>query len=414
MRYLPALFIAPLALLYATASVALTRPAYYCDPLHVYYPAVATCPVPWRAIWPSQAIPQPNAPLPSGRPPNPAYRPTAHPTFQVLGDGLDDWCATVRLPSSIAICSDRELRTLAIERQHAFDEARSRLSPNQQKALLADQNGWVKTYPQACGLSRDIAPALPLTPTIKNCMAEAGQARIAYLKVYGMPSGDAAVVKPTKPTAPAEPATTATAEPEPAPATAPIPAALSPAGSKAASPTAGVQTADQNPPSLDTPDHAAATDRTGETVEHTDPDTGQPEGETSTFKCRDPKTNFVYERPKPCAIGDITLEAPKAPPHTGVAAPQAATQWYSLDMGYVHCIKLDPNDSPANMVKIDRMDGLEDMITVLKTDADGKPLTVIVGEPTSGDMVTQVLYFRTIPACQEYQKTLQLKLQDLQ
>jgi uncharacterized protein len=97
----------------------------------------------------------------------------------VLGDTLDEWCAKVSLPSSIALCSDRELRALAIERQHAFDEARTRLTPDQQRALLADQNGWVRSYARACGLSQDAPPSLPLAPAIKNCMAEAGRARIA-------------------------------------------------------------------------------------------------------------------------------------------------------------------------------------------------------------------------------------------
>ena len=99
-------------------------------------------------------------------------------------DPFDDWCKTARLPSSIAICSDSDLRALAQERQHAFDDTNAKLSPDQQKALLADQNGWVKSYPLACGLARDVAPALPLAPAIKDCMAAAGRARIAYLRAY--------------------------------------------------------------------------------------------------------------------------------------------------------------------------------------------------------------------------------------
>src|SRR5260370_40371622 len=75
---------------------------------------------------------------------------------------VDDWCARAKLPSNIAICSDPELRTLAIERQRSYDEAKARLSPDQRKALLADQNGWVRSYPQACGLAPDAPPPLPL------------------------------------------------------------------------------------------------------------------------------------------------------------------------------------------------------------------------------------------------------------
>ena len=99
-------------------------------------------------------------------------------------DQLDDWCKTARLPASIAICGDAELRTLAIERSRAFVEAEARLSPDQQKALLADQNDWVRSYTRVCGLS-DMPPGLTLAPEVKACMARAGWARIAYLRAYG-------------------------------------------------------------------------------------------------------------------------------------------------------------------------------------------------------------------------------------
>lgn len=119
-----------------------------------------------------------------------------------LADPLDDWCKTARLPSSVALCSDPELRALAQERQRAFDEARARLSPEEQKALLADQDAWVRSYARACGLS-DTPPALPLAPQIKSCMARAGEARIAYLRAYGSPtSAHAAQTPPPAPTPP--------------------------------------------------------------------------------------------------------------------------------------------------------------------------------------------------------------------
>src|SRR5678809_1407964 len=40
---------------------------------------------------------------------------------------LDEWCAQVTLPASIAICSDPDLRVLAIERQRAFDGQHSQV-----------------------------------------------------------------------------------------------------------------------------------------------------------------------------------------------------------------------------------------------------------------------------------------------
>jgi hypothetical protein len=48
-----------------------------------------------------------------------------------LADPMDDWCKTVKLPSSIAICSDSELRALTLERQQAFNLARWGLDPRQ-------------------------------------------------------------------------------------------------------------------------------------------------------------------------------------------------------------------------------------------------------------------------------------------
>ena len=101
-----------------------------------------------------------------------------------LADPMDDWCKTVKLPSSIAICSEPELRALMLDRQQAFNLARWGLDPQRDKALLADQNGWVKSYPPKCGLAQDTAPVVPLAPAIKDCMAEAGRARIAYLQAY--------------------------------------------------------------------------------------------------------------------------------------------------------------------------------------------------------------------------------------
>ena len=91
-------------------------------------------------------------------------------------------------PSSIALCSDRDLRALAVKRQGAFDEAKARLDPDQQKALLADQNAWVVSYSHACGIAPDAPPSLPLAPSIQNCMAKAG-ARADRLSSHLWPVG---------------------------------------------------------------------------------------------------------------------------------------------------------------------------------------------------------------------------------
>ena len=157
--------------------------SYYCDLLRAYYPAAATCPEPWRVVN--------SAPMPSVMTTQSgiAQRPgTGVPSgFAPLGDGFDDFCQTVTLPRTIALCSDRELRSVAVERQQAFDEARARLTPDQQKALLADQKEWTGSYSQACGLAAEGPISLPLAPTVQRCMAASGRARITYLRAYGAP-----------------------------------------------------------------------------------------------------------------------------------------------------------------------------------------------------------------------------------
>jgi uncharacterized protein/predicted aspartyl protease len=115
------------------------------------------------------------------------------PNSTAYADVLDAWCAQAKLPSSIAVCGDPELRALTIERQHAFDGARARVGEAQAPALLADQNAWVKSYPVACGLAPDVAPSLPLAPGIRDCMALAGRARITYLQAYGTAATPAAI-----------------------------------------------------------------------------------------------------------------------------------------------------------------------------------------------------------------------------
>src|SRR5947209_5939367 len=79
---------------------------------------------------------------------------------------LDSWCSQAKRPSSIALCSDPELRELAIQRNKAFDAARARLSVDAYNALLRDQNGWVRSYSSACGVTDAQPPSLPLSTEI--------------------------------------------------------------------------------------------------------------------------------------------------------------------------------------------------------------------------------------------------------
>jgi uncharacterized protein len=74
-------------------------------------------------------------------------------------------CSGITLSSSIVICSDPDLTRLADERQQIYNEARSRLTPDQQNALWEDQKAWVRSYATACG-SRPIIlrPCRPRHP----------------------------------------------------------------------------------------------------------------------------------------------------------------------------------------------------------------------------------------------------------
>jgi len=123
--------------------------------------------------------------------PKPPADPGGQPTFQAPpslahGDQLDEWCKGKTTAINFAVCSDDELRKLALERLRAFNEANARLSPDQQKILTADQNGWALSYPQACGFATAEPPALPLAPSIKECLADAGRKRLSYLRSYGL------------------------------------------------------------------------------------------------------------------------------------------------------------------------------------------------------------------------------------
>jgi hypothetical protein len=84
-------------------------------------------------------------------------------------------------------CSDPELMRLADERQEAFSQTMARLDGQQQKELLADQNGWVRSYATACGAPPDAAPPTPVPDTMRVCFIRAAQARIPISGHAGRP-----------------------------------------------------------------------------------------------------------------------------------------------------------------------------------------------------------------------------------
>jgi hypothetical protein len=213
---------------------------FWCEPLHAYYPWVRSCPVAWRQVDPrSPPSQQPQyeqsqAPQETGTAPVPSSE-AAQPTFPSSatvprGDGLDQWCQGSITALNMVICTDNDLRAEAVQRLHAFDDAKARLTPDQQKTLAADQNGWAMSYAQSCGLQPDTPPALPLAPSVKECLAQAGQQRLAYLRSYGTatasnpatPTANAgSPASIPEPVAPAAGTPAASTAPQPAPSPAP-------------------------------------------------------------------------------------------------------------------------------------------------------------------------------------------------
>ena len=105
-------------------------------------------------------------------------------------------CAGVKLPSSLVVCSDPELMRLADERQEAINEARGRIGEDAWPTLWEDQKTWVKSYATACGVPPDRAPPIPVPASVKACFKSAAEARIAYIRAYGITNAGAQMVSP--------------------------------------------------------------------------------------------------------------------------------------------------------------------------------------------------------------------------
>jgi uncharacterized protein YecT (DUF1311 family) len=94
-------------------------------------------------------------------------------------------CLNVTLPSTVVICSDPDLVRLADERQQVYNETRSRLAPEQQKALWDNQKAWVRNYAGACGVPADAPPPGPIPQSVIDCFKRSAEARATYLRTYG-------------------------------------------------------------------------------------------------------------------------------------------------------------------------------------------------------------------------------------
>jgi uncharacterized protein len=98
-------------------------------------------------------------------------------------------CAGVRFPPTVVICSDAELTRLADERQAAIYEARARIGEQAWPALWEDQKRWVRSYATVCGVPPDRPPPNPVPASVIECFKRAGEARVAYLRAFGISGG---------------------------------------------------------------------------------------------------------------------------------------------------------------------------------------------------------------------------------
>src|SRR4051794_6509195 len=93
-------------------------------------------------------------------------------TFMIQNSASGFECRGAKLPSSIVICSDPELISLADERQQAFNEVRwgkngdDLLDPDRDKELWLNQRAWVRDYATSCGVPSDRSPKLPISGSI--------------------------------------------------------------------------------------------------------------------------------------------------------------------------------------------------------------------------------------------------------
>jgi hypothetical protein len=105
---------------------------------------------------------------------------------------MDDWCSNLFLSSgkilssSVVMCSDPILRELAAERTHALAGARQRLDPVVYKELLADHSRWVQIYSALCGIDNNKPVPNPITAGVIACFRREGEARVIYMRGYGL------------------------------------------------------------------------------------------------------------------------------------------------------------------------------------------------------------------------------------
>jgi uncharacterized protein YecT (DUF1311 family) len=95
---------------------------------------------------------------------------------------MADWCTKATAPSSVVICSDLELRRMAVIRNKIFADARASFTPDDMKDLSEDQNHWIHEYSADCGAAVNGPPvSLPVRQDTIDCFKQAGRERVAEL-----------------------------------------------------------------------------------------------------------------------------------------------------------------------------------------------------------------------------------------
>src|ERR1700730_8015003 len=85
-------------------------------------------------------------------------------------------------------------------RNQVFAELKTRLNPEQYRALLDDQTRWVNAYSARCGIYNDEPVPTPIPPAVIGCFRTEGATRLSYLqryKPYDATSGSVAPALPT-------------------------------------------------------------------------------------------------------------------------------------------------------------------------------------------------------------------------
>jgi peptidoglycan hydrolase-like protein with peptidoglycan-binding domain len=90
----------------------------------------------------------------------------------------------------------------------------------------------------------------------------------------------------------------------------------------------------------------------------------------------------------------------------------SANPWFVLTR-FNECKPSDIPKSPAEMVSFDKRNGLEDLVDVIESSTDGKPIIVRVSEPKPGDMVSTITFYRGQSKCEEEQQMARKQLDQL-